>query len=32
VGEQSIIRVPYTLVPEAQVQQFTQRWDGLLAR
>ncbi len=32
VGEQNIIRVPYTLVPEEQVQQFTQRWDGLLGQ
>jgi iron(III) transport system substrate-binding protein len=32
VGEQNVIRVPYSLVPEAQVQEFTQRWDGLLAR
>jgi hypothetical protein len=22
--------VKYTLVPDAQVQEFTQRWDGLL--
>jgi iron(III) transport system substrate-binding protein len=32
VGDQNIIRVPYALVPEQQVQDFTQRWDGLLAR
>jgi iron(III) transport system substrate-binding protein len=32
VGEQNVIRVPYSFVPEEQVQQFTRRWDGLLAR
>lgn len=32
VGEQNVIHVPYALLPEQQVQQFTQRWDGLLAR
>ena len=30
VGEQNVIPVRYELVPDAQVQEFTQRWDGLL--
>lgn len=32
VGEQNVIPVEYSLVPDAQVQEFTRRWDGLLAR
>jgi iron(III) transport system substrate-binding protein len=32
VGEQNVIPVEYALVPDAQVQEFTRRWDGLLAR
>ena len=30
VGEQNVIQAKYSLVPDADVQQFTQRWDGLL--
>jgi iron(III) transport system substrate-binding protein len=32
VGEQNVIPVEYTRVPDEQVQEFTRRWDGLLAR
>jgi iron(III) transport system substrate-binding protein len=32
VGEQNVIHVPYSLVPEQQVQEFVGRWDGLLGR
>lgn len=30
VGQQNVIPVKYTLVPDAQVKAFTTRWDGLL--
>jgi iron(III) transport system substrate-binding protein len=30
VGQQNVIPVKYERVPEDQVQEFTQRWDGLL--
>jgi iron(III) transport system substrate-binding protein len=32
VGEQNVIPVEYSRVPDEQVQEFTRRWDGLLAR
>lgn len=32
VGEQNVVRVKYSLVPDAKVKEFVQRWDGLLAR
>jgi iron(III) transport system substrate-binding protein len=32
IGEQNIIHVEYSRVPDEQVQQFTQRWNGLLGR
>ncbi|MEU4427197.1 extracellular solute-binding protein [Actinoplanes sp. NPDC024001] len=32
VGEDKVIRVDYKLVPDADVQQFTDRWNGLLAQ
>jgi iron(III) transport system substrate-binding protein len=32
VGQDNVIDVPYVTVPEGQVQEFTQRWDGLLGR
>ena len=30
VGQQNVIQVKYTLVPDDQVKAFTDRWDGLL--
>lgn len=32
VGEKNVIFAKYSLVPDAQVQEFTKRWDDLLAR
>lgn len=32
VGEQNVVRAQYSLVPDEQVEEFVQRWDGLLAR
>jgi len=32
VGEQNVIQAKYSLVPDTQVKEFTQRWDGLLAQ
>ncbi|MEV6811842.1 extracellular solute-binding protein [Micromonospora sp. NPDC051296] len=32
VGEQNVILVKYQLVPDAKIQEFVNRWNGLLAR
>ena len=32
VGEENVIRVPYEAITEAEVDEFTARWDGLLGK